>query len=101
MIWEHSRIRFYILNARWNYKFWLFAEKIFKEHSYEVIEEEELDLDNVDITGKIIYSKKKKNSKRRFVGYLYEGRMYLDNPGIRPLVKKTTWESWKKKGLIK
>jgi len=99
-MWKNSRLRFYILNAHWNYKFWLFAEKIFKEHSYDVVDEENLSLDNVDVTGKIIYNKKKKKSKRRFIGYLFEGRMYLDNPGIRHLVKKTTWEIWKRKGLI-
>lgn len=56
--WKHSRLRFYLLNARWNYKFWLFAEKIFKNHIYEV-EDNNLSLENVDITGKIIYNKKK------------------------------------------
>ena len=93
---------FYILNTLWNYKFWLYKNKICKEHIYEIVDENELlDLNNVDITGKIVYNKKKRVSKRRFIGYLYKNRMYLDNPGIRHLVKKSTWEVWKKKGLIK
>jgi hypothetical protein len=97
--WKHSRLRFYLLNASWNYKFWLFAEKIFKNHSYDV-EEKDLSLDDVDIIGKIV-PKKNKVFKRRFVGYMYKGRMYLDNPGLKHTVDKDTWEAWKKKGLIK
>jgi len=97
--WKHSRLRFYLLNTLWNYKFWLFAEKIFRIHTYE-IEDNNLSLDNVDITGKIIYNKKK-ITKRRFVGYMYDGRMYLDNPGLKNTVDIDTWQSWKKKGLIK
>ena len=27
--WKYSTLRFYILNAIWNYKFWLNAKKIF------------------------------------------------------------------------
>jgi len=97
--WRHSRLRFYILNVVWNYNFWLFAEKIFKIHTYNV-EDKNLSLDNVDITGHIIYNKKRVD-KRRFVGYMYDGRMYLDNPGFKHTVDKVTWEAWKRKGLIK
>ena len=97
--WKHSRLRFYLLNTIWNYKFWLFAEKIFRIHTYE-IEDNNLSLENVDITGKIIYNKKW-ITKRRFVGYMYDGRMYLDNPGLKHTVDIDTWQSWKKKGLIK
>lgn len=100
IIWKHSRLRFYILNALWNYKFWLFSEKIFKERSYEVNLETELDLDDLDVTGKMIYKKKKIN-KRRFIGYMYDGMMYLDNPGFKHTVDKDTWKAWKNKGLIK
>lgn len=98
-IWTHSSLRFYILNAIWNYKFWLFAEKMFKMHSYE-IEDNELSFEDVDITGKISF-KKKRVFKRRFVGYMYKGSMYLDNPGFSHTVDDKTWEAWKLKGLIK
>ncbi len=97
--WKHSRLRFYILNALWNYKFWLFAEKLYKMHTYE-IDDNELSLENVDVTGKINF-KKKKVSKRRFVGYMYKGGLYIDNPGLRHTVDKDTWMAWKGKGLIK
>jgi len=99
MIWKHSRLRFYILNAHWNYSFWINAEKIFKNHTYDV-SEEEFNFENVDITGKM-HNKKKKVHTRRFVGYKYKNGMYLDNPGLRHTVDKETWNAWKKKGLIK
>ena len=99
MIWRHSRLRFYLLNALWNYKFWLFAEKMYKTHTYEV-NDENLSLNNVDVTGKILY-KKKKISQRRFAGYMYKDGIYLDNPGIKHTVDKETWEAWKSKGLVK
>lgn len=98
-MWKHSRLRYYILNAIWNYKFWLFAEKVYKNHSYNV-REEELNLEDVDITGKIRFNTKKVN-KKRFVGYKYDNMMYLDNPGLRQEVTKEVWNAWKKKGLIK
>jgi len=99
MKWETSKLRFYILNTLWNYKFWLFAEKMFKEHVYEV-NEEEFDLNNLDVTGKMLY-KKTKVSKRRFLGYMYEGMLHLDNPGFKHTVDNEVWKAWREKGLIK
>jgi len=98
MTWRTSKLRFYILNALWNYKFWLFSEKLFREHTYEV--DEGFDLDSVDITGKML-SKKRKVSRRRFIGYMYKNKLYLDNPGLKETIDKETWEAWKSKGLIK
>jgi len=98
MIWKCSRLRFYLLNLIWNYRFWLHAEKIYKDHIYEV--EEDLNLEDVDITGKII-SKKKKVKSRRFVGYMYKNKLYLDNPGVREFVDKDTWKCWLKRGYVK
>ncbi len=99
MKWKTSKLRFYILNALWNYKFWLFAEKKFKEHVYEV-NEEEFNLDNLDVTGKMLY-KKTKVFQRRFIGYMYNGLLHLDNPGFKHTVDKESWTAWKNKGLIK
>lgn len=98
-MWKYSRLRFYILNVIWNYKFWLFAEKMYKNHTYEVIDEN-ISLENVDITGKILY-RKKRVSHKRFIGYRYKGFIYLDNPGLKHTVDKDTWEAWKRKGLIR
>jgi hypothetical protein len=98
-MWKYSSLRYYLLNTIWNYKFWLFAEKMYKNHSYYV-NEEGLNLENVDITGKINF-KKKIVVKKRFAGYKYKNGIYLDNPGLRHTVDKDTWEAWKSKGLIK
>lgn len=98
-MWKHSRLRFYILNAVWNYKFWLFAEKTYGFKSYDVIDEE-LGFENVDITGRMHFSKKKKRVKR-FLGYRYGNILYLDNPGFKHTVDKDSWNAWKSKGLTK
>jgi len=94
-IWNHSRFRFYILNAKWNYKFWLFAKKMYKTISYQV---EDGDYD----TDAYYYMKKKKKTiyKKRFVGYFFENNIYLDNPGLK-IEDRDTWEAWRKKNLIK
>jgi len=94
-IWKHSRLRFYILNARWNYRFWLFAKKMYKNISYQV-EDGEYDM-NYDYT---IKRKKKTVYKKRFIGYFFENNIYLDNPGFK-IDDRETWEAWKKNGLVK
>jgi len=93
--WKHSRLRFYILNAKWNYKFWLFAKKMHKTVSYQ-IEEGDYDMDfdyKLKRNKKTVY-------KKRFIGYFFENNIYLDNPGIK-IDDRETWEAWKKKGLVK
>ena len=94
-IWKYSSIRFYILNAIWNYKFWLFSKKMYKTITYQV-EDGDYDVE-FDYTLK---KKKKTISKRRFVGYFFENNMYLDNPGLK-IEDRDTWSAWKKKNLIK
>jgi len=93
--WKHSRLRFYILNAMWNYKFWLFCKKMYKNVNYQ-IEDGDYDM-NFDYTLK---RGKKNVSKRRFVGYFFNNNIYLDNPGLK-IEDRETWEVWKKKKLIK
>jgi hypothetical protein len=92
--WKHSYVRFYILNAKWNYKFWLFSKKIYKSKSYDV-EVGEYDV-NFDYK---LMKRKEKVSKKRFVGYLFENNIYLDNPGMK-IEDRETWEAWKRKKLI-
>lgn len=100
MSWlKKTRLGFYFLNAKWNFKFWMFSEKIYKNHSY-TIESQEFDLGDVDIIGKII-PKKKNIVSRRFVGYMYDGMIHLDNPGLRHTIDKDTWNAWRSKKIVK
>jgi len=92
-MWKHSRVRFYLLNLKWNYGFWIFTKKVYKDVKYHVQTGE-----FIDTTLKIIERKKPKN-RRRFVGYMYKGIIYQDNPGIQG-IDRETWIAWKKKGLI-
>ena len=92
--WKHSRFRFYLINAICNYKFWLFSKKIYTTKSYYIPDNDY----SIGFDLKII-QKKKKIETKRFVGYLYNNRIYLDNPGIEK-IDRDTWKSWKKKGLI-
>ena len=94
-IWKYSHLRFYILNAMWNYKFWLNAKKLYRNISYQ-IDDGEYDM-NFDYTLK---KKKKTITKKRFVGYFFNNNVYIDNPGIS-VEDRETWVRWKKKGLIK
>ncbi len=79
----------------WNYKFWLFAKKMYKTITYQV-EVGDYDME-FDYTLK---KKKKMMTKKRFVGYFFENNIYLDNPGFK-IDDRKTWEAWRKKKLIK
>lgn len=92
-VWKNSRLRFYILNARWNYGFWIFAKKVYKDFRYQTESGE-----FVDTTFKIVERKNPKKS-RRFIGYMYKGRIYQDNPGMQN-IDADAWRVWRKKGLI-
>lgn len=94
-MWKHSRLRFYILNARWNYRFWLYAKKMYKTVTYQI--------EDGDYVENVYYGlerKKKTVAKERFIGYFFENNIYLDNPGLK-IDDRETWESWKKKRLVK
>ena len=95
IIWKHSRLRFYILNAMWNYKFWLFSKKMYKSITFQV-EEGDYDME-FDYTLK---KKKKTITKKRFIGYFFQNNIFLDNQGFK-IDDRETWEAWKKKKLIK
>jgi len=86
-------LRFYIVNFMWNIKFWLFAKKIYKNYNYYV-ESNDFILDEA----MRMVIKKQPVSKRRFVGYLFQGAFYLDNPGFK--IEYSTWKAWKRKKLI-
>lgn len=93
--WKHSKLRFYILNTLWNYKFWLFAKKMYRTVTHTVSKTDDY---SMDYTFKLRPAQKIITSKR-FSGYLFEGRIYHDNPGIQG-IDSETWLVWKKKGLI-
>ncbi len=79
----------------WNYKFWLFSKKIYRNVNHIVSKTDEYEM---DYTFKLKPAKKTITSKR-FSGYLFKNRIYHDNPGIQD-VDTETWLVWKKKGLI-
>lgn len=93
--WKYSKIRFYILNTIWNYKFWLFAKKIYRDKNHVVNNYENYEMDYAFT----LKATKKMISSKRFSGYLFEGRIYHDNPGIQG-IDNETWQAWRKKGLI-
>ena len=93
--WKHSRLRFYILNTLWNYKFWLLAKKMYRTVTHSVAKTDDY---SMDYTFKLKPAHKTLTSKR-FSGYLFQGRIYHDNPGIQG-IDPETWQAWKKKGLI-
>ena len=83
--WKYSTLRFYVLNAMWNYGFWIKSKKKYKEVTY--------------FKRDFFKINKERVVKRRFEGYLYEGKIYLDNPGIQN-IERDVWEAWKKRGLL-
>ena len=84
--WKYSKLRFYIANACWNYKFWFNAKKV-----YELVPQ----INTINRLGE----KEIKSTKKKFKGYLYKGSIYLDNPGIQN-IGRDVWEAWRRKKLI-
>lgn len=97
--WKYSKLRFYYLNGLWNYRFWLNAKPIYKQHKYIV--EDGIDFERT-LSDAVMKSqiKKKQMTQRRFVGLLFENRIYQDNPGLQG-VDSATWDAWINKGLVK
>ena len=93
--WKHSSLRFYALNTIWNYRFWLFAKKVYRTESHEVINMDELTMDHTTM----LRPTKKVISSKRFSGYMFENVIYHDNPGLHG-IDPETWQIWKKRGLI-
>lgn len=94
-LWKHSKIRFYILNTLWNYQFWIFAKKIFRNVNHIVNDKDNYEMDYL----LKLHATKKTISSKRFSGYLFKGKIYHDNPGIQN-IDSDTWQAWRKKGLI-
>lgn len=94
-LWKYSKCRFYILNVIWNYKFWLFSKKIYRNVNHTVSNKENYEMDYTFM----LKSTRKTITSKRFSGYLFEGHIYHDNPGIQG-IDSETWYVWHKKGLI-
>jgi len=86
-VWHYSTLRFYLKNLIWNYNFWLKSRKVFDETEYRL----------KDKNG--FYTGKTKKIKK-FRGFLYRDKLYLDNPGF-PIEERDLWTKWRNKGLIK
>lgn len=97
-LWKYSRLRFYLMNLVWNYKFWLHAKPVYKDFHYTV--EKDMDLDQT-LSDPVmrIQVKTEKKVQKRFIGFHYKGQIFMDNPGIQGVDSKT-WDAWIKKGLI-
>jgi len=93
--WKYSKIRFYILNTIWNYKFWLFSKKVYRTVTHNVPDIENIQMDYTQIMKPTI----KTITSKRFSGYFYEGQIYHDNPGIQG-IDSETWLEWRRKKLI-
>jgi hypothetical protein len=79
--WKFSKFRFYIKNIICNVEFFFFSKKMYRFVDYT--------------EGEMIF-RPKKVRKKRFVGYKYKNRIYLDNPGFEDL-EPEVWHYWKEK----
>lgn len=76
-----NKLRFYIKNAIWNYRFWLNCKRKYVEYSF--------------VKKNMINGKREKVVKKRFQGYEYKGKVYQDNPGM-PISSENDWKFVKK-----
>lgn len=79
--WKFSKVRFYYKNLTSNLLFYFFSKKVYKEVSYTKDEH---------IFNPVIIKTK------RFLGYEFKGKIYLDNPGFLD-VESEVWHFWKTK----
>ena len=84
--WKYSSLRFYVLNTLHNYDFWLNSKKVFTT----------IEFPKPTSFRNQVYQKE---TRKRFVGYNYKGKIYLDNRGLS-INERDVWESWKSKKLI-
>lgn len=82
--WKFSKLRFYYKNLISNFLFYLLSEKVYKDISYTKDEH--------------IFNPTQIKTKR-FLGYKYKGKIYLDNPGFEN-VEEEVWHFWKSKNYF-
>ena len=88
--WKYSKLRFCINNAIFNIGFWLNCKKIYKNIRFK----KNVNDFFVD-EGFKMHQNKKNVSNKRFVGYMYKGDIFHDNPGMT-IEDRETWVKWKK-----
>ena len=76
---KNTILYFYFKNFIWNLKFWLFCKPKYKEITYIKVDPNKME--------------RQKLTKKRFEGYLYKDKTYLDNPGLT--LSKENWKKWK------
>jgi len=91
---KQSIFYFYLKNLIWNIRFWFFCKKIYKTFSYEISSKDFV----LDEVLKMHY-KKEIITKKRFVGYLFENKIYYDNPGF-PILDRNSWLKIKKNNML-
>lgn len=99
-IWKKSILRFYWLNAKWNIGFWMNAKPCYEEKRY-LYTVDHLDLDkNLNNLNLKFELDRNVGTQKRFKGYLYNGGLYMDNPGVQCNVDEETRRHWLKKKWI-
>ena len=97
--WKFSSLRFYIINAQWNYKFWICCTKEYQEIQYYHYDSPRMDPNFRFFDADANQLDSILKTKKRFVGYKFKGKIYMDNPGVE-IQDKEVWNHWRKKGLI-
>lgn len=92
--WKFSKLRFWYENIIWNLKFWFLCKPTYKEITIPIETNEYVDK-LYTMKPKIKYIK-----KRRFEGYLYKGKIFLDNPGVQE-IEEEVFEYWISQNWIK
>lgn len=100
--WKHSRLRFYWKNLIWNYKFWLHAKPVYGTRKYKVAKDriEDRLIQDFDYYYDTFEQQYEYKTVKRFLGYQYKDKIYLDNMGMEG-IDEDTWKAWIKKGLVK
>ncbi len=99
--WKHSKIRFYLKNMIWNYRFWIYAKPVyvFRKYKIPIHNLEEKLTDGFDYYYDTFNQQYEYREVKRFMGYQYKDKIYLDNMGMEN-IDEDTWISWIKKRLV-
>lgn len=91
---------FFVMNAYWNYMFFLNARAVYTDRRFAK-QSESIDLEkNLDMINDKMRFDKTFTSVKRFIGYQFNGSFYLDNPGAQAFVERKIAEIWRKNNWI-